>query len=187
VAVHAVTPLEVDVAAGQIDAIAPPSGRDDVLAQLFRAEFGRLVGTARLLLGDAGQAEEVVQEAFIRLHGSWRRLRDPAKAAPYLRATVVNLARGRLRHRQVVERHRPEPHRDARSPEDAALDGDRHRVVVAAIDRLPSRQRECVVLRYYLDLSERDIAAALGISCGSVKTHLHRGLATLAERLEAQR
>jgi RNA polymerase sigma-70 factor (sigma-E family) len=184
---HPVTGLVSEGAmpvAGTVEVVA--ASRDDALADLFRSDYARLVGTARLLVDDRGQAEEVVQEAFVRLHASWRRLREPDKAAAYLRATVVNLARGRLRHRRVVERHRPEPDGTVTLPEEAALDDDRHRRVLAEVATLPRRQRECVVLRYYLDLPEREIAAALGISGGSVKTHLHRGLAALAERLTEQ-
>ena len=161
--------------------------RDDALVGLFRSDYGRLVGTARLLVDDRNTAEEIVQEAFIRLHASWRRLDDPSKAAAYLRVTVVNLARGRLRHRRVVDRHRPEPLRPVDSPEEHAVADDRHARVATAIATLPRRQREAVVLRYYLELSEREIAAALGVSVGSVKTHLHRALAGLANRLEEDR
>src|SRR5206468_3793061 len=102
---------------------------------------------------------------------AWGRLEDPDKALAYLRTTVLNGARSRLRHLRVVERTTVAPPRAGESPEAAALAGEQHRQVLAAIDALPIRQRECVVLRYYCDLSQADIAAALGISVGSVKTH----------------
>ena len=151
---------------------------DTGLAELFRDHYTPLLRAAWLLLRDRAAAEDVVQEAFLRMHR--RRLREPDRAAGYLRTTVVNLARGRLRHLAVAERHQERP-----SDRSQAVDqGDDRRLVLAALDELPTRQRECMVLRYYLDLSERDIAEALGISTGSVKTHVHRAMTALESSLE---
>jgi RNA polymerase sigma-70 factor (sigma-E family) len=144
-------------------------------------------GWRALLLDDAGAAEEVVQDAYVRMHGSWRRIRDPQAAVGYLRTTVVNLARSRLRHKQVARRHAPAPLPDAPSAEQGALDRLEHHRVVAALRALPERQRECLVLRYYGDLSEAEIAAAMGISPGAVKSHASRGMAALRSALEARR
>jgi RNA polymerase sigma-70 factor (sigma-E family) len=137
-------------------------------------------------LHDAADAEEVVQDAFVKAHLAWHRLRDPAKAAAYLRSAVLNGARSRLRHLRVVERsdHERREVASTGSVEQEQMDGERHREVIAALRALPDRQRECLALRYYLDLSEAEIAATLGISAGSVKTHVHRGIAALATRLE---
>jgi len=161
---------------------------DDTVVELYGRLYSPLVGTARLLLDDPGQAEEVVQEAFIRLRLSWWRLRDPARADAYLRTTVANLARTGLRRRALARLRDPEHARANRAvgaaAEDDAVVRDEHRLVADAVRRLPRRQRECIVLRYYLDLSEAEIAAALGVSPGSVKTHAHRGLAALAVHLE---
>jgi RNA polymerase sigma-70 factor (sigma-E family) len=151
------------------------------LEALYEREYRSLVRLASILLDDRGACEEVVQDAFVRALLAWHTLRDDSKAAPFLRSAVLNGARSRLRHRRVVSRH-PQPPPTEDPARDSAI-VDRH-VVIAGIRGLPDRQRDCVVLRYYLDLSEADIAATLGVSPGSVKTHLHRGLATLARRLE---
>jgi RNA polymerase sigma factor (sigma-70 family) len=102
----------------------------------------------------------------------------------YLRATVMNLARSRMR-RRLVARRRVEPAvRPAMSAEEHTLLLADQQEVLDAVRALPRRQRECLVLRYYLDLSETEIASTLGISNGSVKSHSSRGLAALAQRLE---
>jgi RNA polymerase sigma-70 factor (sigma-E family) len=161
--------------------------RDSVLGQLYECRRGALVGLARLLLDDRGEAEEVVQEAFARAYEGWDRIRDVDDPLPYVRRAVVNLCRGGIRRRMVVRRARPVPQADVPSPEAGALADESRREVVAAVRGLPRRQRECVVLRYYLECSTGETAAALGISDGSVKTHLHRALATLADTLEVER
>lgn len=157
---------------------------DSAVTALYAAHYRSLVRLAALLVDDVGSAEEVVQDAFVRMHGSWRRLRDPEAAVGYLRTTVVNLARSRLRHRQVVRKHAPKPMPDAASAEHGALERLEHDRVVAALRGLPGRQRECLVLRYYGDLSEAQIAEAMGISAGAVKSHASRGMAALRAALE---
>jgi RNA polymerase sigma-70 factor (sigma-E family) len=151
---------------------------------LFRARYSEMVGLAGLLLGDRGAAEEVVQDAFAKFHLSRHRITDPDREVAYLRSIVCNLARGRLRRRSVERRLRPAPRLEVVPAPDVALARHRQETVAAGLASLPRRQRECVVLRYWLDLSERDIAATLGIAAGSVKSHLHRGLAALEGRLE---
>jgi RNA polymerase sigma-70 factor (sigma-E family) len=163
----------------------PRLAADDAVTVLYLAHYRGLVRLAALLLDDPGAAEEVVQDAYVRMHGSWRRIRDPQAAVGYLRTTVLNLARSRLRHRQVARRHAPAPLPDAPSAEQGALERLEHRRVVAALHALPDRQRECLVLRYYADLSEAEIAAAMGISPGAVKSHASRGMAALRIALEA--
>ncbi len=157
----------------------------DALAMLHREHYASLVRLATLVLDDVGVAEQVTQDAFVRLHLRWGGLRRLEAAPAYLRSAVLNGARSHLRRRKVSDRH------DARrtvapavaTPEAAALGRDDHDRLVAALRRLPARQREAVALRYYLDLSEADIAATMGVSAGSVKSHLHRGLASLARHL----
>jgi RNA polymerase sigma-70 factor (sigma-E family) len=153
------------------------------LASLHREHYRDLVRLAGLLLHDRGASEEVVQDAFVRLHVSWRSVRDPDRAAAWLRSSVLNGARSRLRHAGVRRRHQPVGRRSQESAEDTAMAGEARDRVVVALQALPVRQREAVVLRYYLDLSEAQMAEAMGISTGSVKTHLHRGLAALHTQL----
>jgi RNA polymerase sigma-70 factor (sigma-E family) len=175
--------IGIEVRARPMAATGTP--REAALAALFRDHYANLVRLASLLADDQGAAEEVVQEAFVGLFRRWDRLEDIEAAPGYLRTTVVNLARSRLRHRAVRRRHRPELLPDAPSPEVGVLARDEERVVLAAIGRLPRRQRECLVLRYYLDLGQAETAVMLGISEGSVKSHTHRGLKALAVALGA--
>lgn len=158
---------------------------DTALEQLYAAHYPGLVRLAVLLVRDRGLAEDVVQDSFVAMHGRWHRI-DPAKAPAYLRRSVVNRCRSALRHRAVVARHRPEPPPPG-APADASLLGaERRTEVLDALAALPTRQREVLVLRYYLDLSEADIAATLGISRGAVKSHASRAAAALRERLSLQ-
>jgi RNA polymerase sigma-70 factor (sigma-E family) len=152
---------------------------------VFRLEYRRLVGLARLLVDDPGQAEEVVQDAFVALHRRWSTVENPSA---WLRTAVVNGARGQLRRRAVARRHLrvADPVVSAPTDERAELAED-HRAVAAALRNLPARQRACLALRFYDDLSEAAIAATLGISPGTVKTHVHRGMAALAHALEEVR
>ena len=156
---------------------------DDPLARVFQERGPALVGLARLLLDDPGHAEEVVQEAFIRTYSSWRGVRNQDDPLPYVRRTVVNLARGGLRRRRIERRPRFERLADAPSAEATATGHARDREVAAAVEALPRRQRECVVLRFYDDCAVAEIAKTLRISEGSVKQHLHRAMATLADAL----
>jgi RNA polymerase sigma-70 factor (sigma-E family) len=149
---------------------------------LFRDHYRSLVGLARLLVDDVGQAEEVVQDAFVSLHRRWPKVDEPLA---YLRAAVSNGARGRLRKRATARRHlRVAEPAHVTEPDALAQLGEEHRAVAAALVVLPTRQRECVALRFYGGLSEAETAAALGVSAGTVKTHVHRAVATLADILE---
>jgi len=179
--------LEVVTPRRPIAARRDADAADDALGRVYREHYGALVGLARLLVDERGLAEEVVQEAFARTWAGWRRLHDPADPLPYVRRAVVNLARGKLRHRRVVRFRRVEAVPDEMSAEARVVRDEVRRAVLDAVGALPGRQRECVVLRYYLDCSTVETAATLGISEGSVKTHLHRALASLAGRLEALR
>jgi RNA polymerase sigma-70 factor (sigma-E family) len=162
------------------------SAHDATLVDLYRAHYSSLVRLAALLLDDVGTSEEVVQDAYVKMHGAWGRIREPEKALPYLRTTVVNLSRSRMRHRQVAERHAPRPMPDAASAEEGAVTLAERAAVVTALRALPDKQREALVLRYYGDLSEAEIASTMGVSQGAVKSHLHRGKAALARHLEPQ-
>jgi len=108
----------------------------------------------------------------------------PERALAYLRQSVVNRSRSSLRHRKVVEKHAPRSMPNGASAEDGAMGALEHQAVLAALRRLPERQREVLVLRYYADLSEAEIADAIGISRGAVKSHASRGLAAVRTTLE---
>jgi len=162
----------------------PPGGpaRTD-LAAAYREHYRSLVRLASLLVDDVGRCEEIVQDAFVKV---WRRpptLASDDRLPAYLRSAVLNGARSHLRHRGVERRHLRAVASPVAAPEAQAATGDEARVL-SALRSLPARQREVLALRYYLDLSEAEIADTLGVSRGAVKTHAHRGLATLAERLE---
>lgn len=159
---------------------------EDILRRVYETEFTRLVGLARLLVDRREDAEEVVQEAFARTWANLGRVRD-ADPLPYVRRSVVNLSRGRLRRLRTARAHRDDPLADAESAEQGAVRQASGRAVVERLATLPRRQRECVVLRFYGDLSVPDIARVLGVAEGSVKSHLHRAMTTLAIELEDQR
>jgi RNA polymerase sigma-70 factor (sigma-E family) len=161
---------------------------DTALEQLYAAHWRSLVRLSVLLLHDQGAAEEVVQDAFVAVHGRWSRLRDPDKALAYLRQAVVNRSRSTLRHRAVVARHATREARPADGPpaDEGIAGAGRRTAVLEAMRALPERQREVLALRYYLDLSEAEIADALGIARGSVKAHASRGAATLRALLADQ-
>jgi RNA polymerase sigma-70 factor (sigma-E family) len=127
-----------------------------------------------------------VQDAFEAMHLAWRRLRESEKALSYLRQATVNKSRSVLRHRKVVEMHAPKPAPDEQSAEHAALTLIERSAVTSALRTLPVRQREAVVLRYYGDFSEADIATAMGISRGAVKSHTARAMAALKSVLEQE-
>jgi RNA polymerase sigma-70 factor (sigma-E family) len=159
---------------------------DEAVGRLYVAHYRGLVRLSALLLRDVGEAEEVVQDAFVAMHGRWGRLHDPDKAVAYLRQSVVNRSRSALRHRGVRDRHQPAPPSYVPSAEQYALLGQEQETIVAALRTLPQRQREAIVLRYYADLSEADTALAMGVSRGAVKSHTSRGMAALRRSLEGQ-
>ncbi|HEY3954885.1 MAG TPA: SigE family RNA polymerase sigma factor [Streptosporangiaceae bacterium] len=157
---------------------------DLAIIELYSVQYKALVRLAVMLVRDTSTAEEVVQEAFISMHDSWHRLKDSGKALAYLRQAVVNGSRSVLRHRTVVEKHAPKPAPDMPSAEHGAMALLERSAVIAALSHLPERQREAIVLRYYADLSEAEIAAAMRISRGAVKSHTARGMASLKAALE---
>jgi RNA polymerase sigma-70 factor (sigma-E family) len=161
---------------------------DQAVTHLFASQYRPLVRLAALLVKDDGVAEELVQDVFVTLHQKWSRLRDPDKAVAYLRQSVVNRSRSVLRHRTVVDRfmRRQGPPATAPSAEVGALESETQTEVLALIAGLPGRQREALVLRYYGDLSEAEIADTMGVSQGAVKSHTSRGLAALRRLMEAR-
>lgn len=161
-------------------------GAPDALAELWRDHYADLVRLARFLVDDRETAEEVVQDAFVRLHGRLHAV-APEKAAGYLRVAVLNGSRSNLRRRKVARAH-PAPADPPSDPAEAGGVGRASRDEVIAIVRaLPRRQRDVVLLRYFADLPEAAVAETLGISTGSVKTHNHRALLALRGLLEDHR
>jgi RNA polymerase sigma-70 factor (sigma-E family) len=157
---------------------------DLAVIELYSEHYRALVRLAALLVRDTPTAEEVVQDSFVAMHGGWQRLRDAEKALAYLRQAVVNRSRSVLRHRTVVDKNLQKAPPDMPSAEHGALVLLERSAVVAALRDLPVRQREAIVLRYYADLSEAEIATAMGISRGAVKSHTARGMTALRSALE---
>jgi RNA polymerase sigma-70 factor (sigma-E family) len=153
------------------------------LAELYAMHYQALVRLAALLVRDTATAEEVVQDSFVAMHASWRRLRDSGKASSYLRRCVVNRSRSVLRHQMVTERNMLQPPPEMPSAEQGAMALLERSAVVAALHGLPARQREALVLRYYADLPEAEIASAMGISRGAVKSHVFRAMSALRGEL----
>jgi RNA polymerase sigma-70 factor (sigma-E family) len=179
--IHVTETLVANVALGSVPVKVDA---EQALAELYTLHYKPLVRLSALLLRDIGAAEEVVQDAFIEMHKGWLRLRDTEKALSYLRQAVVNRSRSVLRHRVVVDRNAPKPAPDMPSAEHGAFALLERSAVIAALRQLPERQREAVVLRYYADMSEAQIADAMGISRGAVKSHTSRAMAALRSVLE---
>jgi RNA polymerase sigma factor (sigma-70 family) len=168
---------------------ATQPARDELIDTLFRRHYTGLLRLAVVMLGDREAAEDAVQDAFASLHRNWRALREPDVAEAYLRSSVLNRCRSWVR-RQVTQRsarplmlvrqHQP-------SAEDTIVDRDEAGSLVAVMRTLPRRQREVLACRYVLELSVEETARLLSISEGSVKTHTHRGLKALQERIEVAR
>jgi RNA polymerase sigma-70 factor (sigma-E family) len=148
--------------------------------------YVHLVRLARHLLDDPADAEDVVMDAFAGLSRHWGHVRRREDAFFYLRTSVVNGSRSRLRRIRVApDRRHTQLERDTAPAEQLAMLRLEHESVVVLLRALPRRQREVLVLRYYEGASEAEIAETLGISLGSVKTHASRGLHALKSRLEA--
>lgn len=169
--------------------VATAKDRDSAVSALFVAHHARLVMLAQMILGDWASAEDVVQDAFASLYRRWPWLRDKGAAIGYLQASVTNGSRSRLRRLRTVRAsaldRTVETYAD--SADEAVLRNDTQRALAASLAQLPVRQRQVVVLRYYLDQSESDIAATLSISKGSVKKHASRALAALGVLLDDER
>ena len=157
---------------------------DRAVTAIYSEHYRSLVRLAAFLVRDTATAEEVVQDSFVAMHGAWRRLRDTDKALSYLRQSVVNRSRSVLRHRVVVDKNTPKPPPDMPSAEHGAIIQLERSAVVSALRALPDRQREALVLRYYGDLSEAQIASTMGISRGAVKSHTARAMSALRAVLE---
>ena len=175
--------------AGQADSVTAPLDRDAAVTELFLAHHARLVIVAQMIVGDLATAEDVVQDAFAALYRRWPWIREKGAAIGYVHSSVANGARSRLRQRRRMRTTELDDLAGDLAPpaEDTALRHDAQRALEAGLAELPVRQRQVIVLRYYLDQSEAEIAATLSISKGSVKKHASRALATLGTRLKEVR
>ena len=179
------------VAARSGPAVHPPHALDrDALATLFASEGRSLVRLARLFVDHHDAAEDLVQEAFLRLHRTTRTLDDPARAAAYLRSVVLNLARDHNRRGLMSLRHQSAIRQERTVRDDVDTVALRHSdddALFEAVRALPLRQRHCIVLRYYEQLSVDEVSKTLGLSPNSVKTHLRRAMDALGTRMAGTR
>ncbi|WP_185091942.1 SigE family RNA polymerase sigma factor [Streptomyces sp. 2132.2] len=157
----------------------------DHLTETYQAHYRSLLGLAALLLDDTASCEDVVQEAFIRVHSARNRVRDRDKTLAYLRQTVVNLSRSALRRRILGLKLLSKPMPDMASAEEGAYDQLERDDLIKAMRGLQRRQREVLVLRYFADMTEAQVAETLGVSLGSVKAYGSRGIAALRVAMEA--
>ena len=156
------------------------------MSDLYQAHALTLVRAAKLLVGDQPSAEDVVQDAFLGLYRALPRLADHDRILPYLRTAVVNRARSVLRERRRASQRPVQYEPAGSSAESAAMVGEDRQEVLAAVARLPRRSREVLVLRDYLGLPDRQIAAALGVSRGTESKTASRALAVLARELKEE-
>jgi len=166
-------------AAGQQDA-------RQAVSALYQAHAVGLIRLAVVMLGDRPAAEDVVQEAFCGLYRRWDQLHDPGNAQRYVRSAVLNGCRSALRRlqRETRSARADPPPESTESAEALALVNAEHRAVLGALRRLPARQREALVLRFYLELPEPEIARSMGISQGTVKSTTSRALAALGRLVQ---
>ena len=181
--------LLLSIAAARSEGEAISAEAEALVVRLFHTEGRALVRLARLFVDDRDAAEDLVQEAFLRLARHAGRIDAADRAPAYLRSIVLNLARDHNRRGLVSLRHHATRGREVDVTDDTAdrlVRSEEHRAVLDAVRRLPLRQRDCITLRYFEELSIEQIAAALGVSSNSVKTHLQRAMASL-ERMVGSR
>ena len=156
----------------------------DEMRELYDRCHADMVRFAAFLTGRVDSAEDVAQDAFLRVFDAWDRIDDPGRAEAYLKTTVVNLVRGGHRRDQTAERHSGDQSPTVvASAEDDAIDELGRRRVLDAVAALPLRQRACVVMRHWMRMTETEIAETLDLSVGSVRTHAKRGTKRLQSQL----
>jgi RNA polymerase sigma-70 factor (sigma-E family) len=160
-----------------IGVLEPSRSRLDHLGEWFAAEYEPLLRFAYFLTGDAAAAEDLVQDAFVRLYRADRHIEEAGFRA-YARRTIANLHRSRFRRLLVERRFLSRAHREEHAAAPEATDH-----VWRAILALPRGQRACVALRFYEDMTEQEIANTLGVTVGTVKTQLHRATQRLRDAL----
>jgi RNA polymerase sigma-70 factor (sigma-E family) len=161
--------------------------RDRQMTALFDRHYASMCRLAFVILGDAATAEEIVMDAMIKTFSGWRRIREVDRMDAYLRRVVVNMCRSKIRRKSVEARVNAVSFRrdELRGPE---WDPERHetsRIVIDAVRDLPERQRACVVLRYFDDLSEAQIADVMQCSVGTVKSQLAKARGKLESSLQS--
>ncbi len=169
-----------------MDTAAGAASRAPSVSALYQEHAVGLIRLAVIMLGDRASAEDVVQDAFLGLYRHWDRLADTANALTYTRSAVLNGCRTVLRQRTRRGQHEGMAAPDAparESAEASVLLGEEHRRMLAAIRALPDRQREALVLRFYLDMSEEETARAMRISRGTVKSATSRAIRALGRML----
>ena len=169
-----------------IDTRARRAGLPDAsvgVTELYQAHAVGLIKLGVIMLGDRAAAEDVVQDAFLGLYRHWTKLTDQANALSYVRSAVLNRCRNALRDRGRPRRMELTAEA-GESAEAAVLLGEEHQQVLAAVRALPGRQREALVLRFYLDMSEEETARVMGISRGTVKSATSRAVAALGRMLK---
>ena len=180
-------PFLLAIAAARLQDKTISVDAEELVVQLFHTQGRSLVRLARLFVDDRDAAEDIVQEAFLRLARHAGRIDAVERAPAYLRSIVLNLARDHNRRGLVSLRHHATASRDVDVSDDIAGDdlvrSEEHRRVLDAVRRLPVRQRDCITLRYFEEYPIDRIASTLGVSANSVKTHLQRAMATLDRTL----
>ena len=181
-------PFVLSIAAARFEGESITVEAEELVVRLFRTEGRSLVRLARLFVDDRDAAEDLVQEAFLRLARHAGKIERLDRAPAYLRSIVLNLARDHNRRGLVSLRHHAAQGRELDVSDDSTdqvVRSEEHRRVLGAVRQLPVRQRDCITLRYFEELSIERIASTLGLSVNSVKTHLQRAMATL-DRLLAE-
>jgi RNA polymerase sigma-70 factor (sigma-E family) len=178
-------PATIEIATGEP---TPTGSTPDIspdLEELYHKYCRELGRIAYLLTSNLQDAEDVVADVFLRVAERYD-VRNISEPLAFLRAAVVNSARSKLRHRVVQDKYLPRlaPGEQGDSTSESALAAAESSIVTQALRGLPMRQRQAIVLRYYAELSENDIAATMGVRPGSVKSHTSRGLATLRRVLD---
>ena len=153
--------------------------KDQEFREFFEAEFRPLRRLGYLLTGDWAEAEDLAQEAMVRTYRAWSRITERERPGAYARSVLVNRRRSLLRRSAVAAKHAEM----LRAPEYQPNLGDEGMVLWDAIRALPQRQRAAIVLRFYEDMPESDVAAALDMPVGTVKSLVHRGVGRLREKL----
>ena len=165
------------------DGLDPDAVREDEMRSLYERRHGDMVRFAAFLTGDPSLADDIAQDAFVRVFDAWDRIEDQSRIDAYLKATVVNLVRGAHRRDTVAKRHGTPHLTVVASAEETAMGTVGREQVLAAVAALPLRQRACVVMRHWMRMTETEIAQTLDLSVGSVRTHIKRGTKSLQGRL----